>query len=157
MALSGLSICQTAPSYVDCFHCAGTAAGSNGHAVAPGQALLRQLQMSRSLSSPQQAQHHQTWLDQPNTAAPASGWDAYPAQSASPFFDPAIVNASSAALREAGMPSTCCLLAIFLAAVKSSGIFLASHVLQRKVLTELFMSLHLHKSCPRVSAMYKTL
>lgn len=81
------------------------AAGSNGHEVAPGQALLRQLQMSSALSSPQHAHHHQMWPDQSSAAAPGSGWDAYPAQSTSPFFDPAIVNASSAALRETGTHS----------------------------------------------------
>ena len=78
------------------------AAGSNGHGVAPGQALLRQLQMSSALSSPQHAHHHHMWPDQSSAAAPGSGWDAYPAQSTSPYFDPAIVNASSAALRETG-------------------------------------------------------
>jgi len=81
------------------------AAGSNGHEVAPGQALLRQLQMSSALSSPQHAHHHQMWPDQPGAAASGSGWDAYPAHSTSPFFDPAIVNASSAALRETGTNS----------------------------------------------------
>lgn len=87
------------------------AAGSSGHEVAPGQALLRQLQMSNALSSSQHAHHHQMWPDQSSAAAPGSGWDAYTAHSTSPFFDPAIVNASSAALRETGthpLPAWAC-------------------------------------------------
>jgi len=87
------------------------AAGSNGHEVAPGQALLRQLQMSSAPPSPQHAHHHHIWPNQSTAAAPGSGWDAYPAQSTSPFFAPAIVNASSAALRETGtypLPAWAC-------------------------------------------------
>ena len=78
------------------------AAGSNGHSVAPGQALLRQLQMSQSPQRTQQQQHHM-WQGQAAGPAPSSGWDSYPEQSTLPFFDPAIVDASSAALREAGI------------------------------------------------------
>ena len=88
-------LCSACPVY------AGVPGGSISHDVAPGHALLRQLQMSQS---PQRAQQHQQQLrqSQTNSGAAASGWDLHPTQSASPFFDPAIVNASSAALREAG-------------------------------------------------------
>lgn len=84
------------PSFIVC---AGFSGGLSSHEVAPGQALLRQLQMSQSL---QRAQHQQLWQSQANGGAARSGWDMSPTQSTSPFFDPAIVNASSAALREAG-------------------------------------------------------
>ena len=76
-------------------------AGQASQDIAPGQALLRQLQMSRSLSSPQ-GLHNGHAGPESQTAALASGWDVYPAQSSSPFFDPAIVNASSSAFRESG-------------------------------------------------------
>lgn len=56
--------------------------------------------------SPQRAQQHQQQQQQEQLwqdyGATASGWDVYSAQPASPFFDPAIVTASSAALQEAG-------------------------------------------------------
>lgn len=55
--------------------------------------------------SPQRAQQQQLWQSQANGGAAGSGWDVSPTQPTSPFFDPAIVNASSAALREAGDPA----------------------------------------------------
>lgn len=85
-----------------CVH-AGLPGGSSSHDIAPGQALLRQLQMSQSPQRAQQLQQQQQlWQNHAQGGAAASGWDVYPSQPTSPFFDPAIVNASSAALREAG-------------------------------------------------------
>ena len=90
-----VSLCLAFSLYADLL------GGSSSHDVAPGQALLRQLHMSQSPQRAQQQQQQQ-WQSQANSGAAASGWDVYPTQSASPFFDPAIVSASSAALREAG-------------------------------------------------------